>query len=362
MNSLSVDHSQRNSSIELLRIMCMMFIVGLHVIRFGVNAPYRADLPLGGADYMWCKVLDTVFSTAVDTFVLISGYFAIRFKPRKILKIWMMVLCYSYAVFIIKCLRGGVHLQDIKYLLPITSRTFWFISVYFVLCLLSPLINEFLSRTDKRRHALVAGSGVLLVYGWATVSYLFNFAQMIPDYGGGIINFVTLYLIGRYIRLYVTSRRPVWMYVLMFLAVLAVNVVVESCLSWVLGFGFSSFQNNDSVFTVAAAVLLLLTFRSLRFHSKVINLLATNCLAVFVFHMNDVVMPWLSSTFHLPSLTGFQILWACIYIPAMVYLAGVIVEAVRKWIFGGLEDRLIDRLACFCRQRMSQPRRKLYHR
>lgn len=104
---LTGSHGQRNSSIELLRIMCMIFIVGLHVIGFGVNVPYSTGSPLGGADYMWCKALGTIFSTAVDTFVLISGYFAIRLKPRKIAKIWMMVLSYSYSVFIIKYLRGG---------------------------------------------------------------------------------------------------------------------------------------------------------------------------------------------------------------------------------------------------------------
>ena len=107
MDILTVSHGQRNSSIELLRILCMMFIVGLHVIGFGVDAPYRTGLLFGGADYMWCKALGTIFSTAVDTFVLISGYFAIRLKPRKIAKIWMMVLCYSYTVFIIKWLGGG---------------------------------------------------------------------------------------------------------------------------------------------------------------------------------------------------------------------------------------------------------------
>ena len=330
----------------------MMFIVGLHVIGFGVDAPYRTGLLFGGADYMWCKALGTIFITAVDTFVLISGYFAIRLKPRKIAKIWLMVLCYSYTVFIIKWLLGRVHLSDVKYLLPVTSRVFWFISVYFVLCLLSPLINEFVSRIDRRQHAKVVGISVLLVYGWATVSYLFNFAQMIPDYGGGIINFVTLYLIGRYIRLYVSHHRPVWMLTLMFLAIIASNLIIESVLSMVLGFGFSSFQNNDSVFTVAAAVLLFMIFRSLHFHSKVVNLLATNCLAVFVFHMNDVVMPWLTSTFRLPTLAGAQILWACIYIPMMVYFAGVTVEAIRKLIFGGLENKLIDKLACFYRQRL----------
>lgn len=37
MDILTVSHGQRNSSIELLRILCMMFIVGLHVIGFGVS-------------------------------------------------------------------------------------------------------------------------------------------------------------------------------------------------------------------------------------------------------------------------------------------------------------------------------------
>lgn len=110
----SVSHGQRNSSIELLRILCMMFIVGLHVIGFGVEAPYRTGLPLGGEDYMLCKALDTLFSTAVDTFVLISGYFAIRLKLRKIAKIWLMVLFYSYSVFIIKYFRGGYAYQTLN--------------------------------------------------------------------------------------------------------------------------------------------------------------------------------------------------------------------------------------------------------
>lgn len=230
---------------------------------------------------------------------------------------------------------------------------FWFISVYFVLCLLSPLINEFLNRVNQRQHRFIVCSCITLVYGWATVSYFFNFAQMIPDYGGGIINFITLYLIGRFIRLYVSIQRPVWLLVLMFVGIIVVNVTIESCISMTLGFGFSSFQNNDSIFTVAAAVMLLLIFRSLHFHNKIINILAVNCLAVFVFHMNDIVMPWLSSTFHLHNLTGFHILWACFYIPLMVYLAGITVEALRKWIFDRLEDKLIDRMARFYRKRMN---------
>ena len=47
MVSLIESHKQRNSSFELLRILCMLFVIGGHLISKGMQISYNSNL-LGG--------------------------------------------------------------------------------------------------------------------------------------------------------------------------------------------------------------------------------------------------------------------------------------------------------------------------
>lgn len=97
--SISIPNSKtiRKSNFELLRIVCMLFIVSYHFLRYlvendNVSTPivYKATwLPL---------------HIAVICFVLISGYFHIRPTFKGALKLLLPVLVY-YAIpcFIVRC-------------------------------------------------------------------------------------------------------------------------------------------------------------------------------------------------------------------------------------------------------------------
>lgn len=102
-------HSSRNSSIELLRIICMLFVVAQHVIVFGIKPEWRADGFLGGSDYVLSHALFGLFVTAVDVFVLISGWFAIKWHPRKLVSMWIMVLFWSWIMAALRLSSGGGH-------------------------------------------------------------------------------------------------------------------------------------------------------------------------------------------------------------------------------------------------------------
>ena len=41
-------HKERNSSFELLRILCMLFVIGGHLIGKGMQIPYDGTSPGGG--------------------------------------------------------------------------------------------------------------------------------------------------------------------------------------------------------------------------------------------------------------------------------------------------------------------------
>ena len=114
-------YNERNSSYELLRILCMLFVVGGHLIGKGMQITYDNTLLGGGEDYTLSRLLYCFCTVAVSTFILISGYFGINFNWRKILKIWFSVLFFSWVIVIYKIIGKNDIKGCLPYFLPIIS-------------------------------------------------------------------------------------------------------------------------------------------------------------------------------------------------------------------------------------------------
>ncbi len=54
-------HKERNSSFELLRILCMLFVIGGHLIGKGMQIPYDGTSPWGGGGTICSQDCSTVF-------------------------------------------------------------------------------------------------------------------------------------------------------------------------------------------------------------------------------------------------------------------------------------------------------------
>lgn len=63
-------YNKRDSSFELLRILCMLFVIGEHLIGKGMHFTYDNTL-LGGEDYCLSKVL--------HSFCVVAVHFCINF-------------------------------------------------------------------------------------------------------------------------------------------------------------------------------------------------------------------------------------------------------------------------------------------
>ncbi|MGP1451869.1 MAG: acyltransferase family protein [Segatella oris] len=150
MEGIIYKHKERNSSFELLRILCMLFVVGGHLIGKGMQITYD-DTLLGGGDYGLSRLLYSFCTVAVSTFILISGYFGIKFNWRKIVKIWFSVLFFAWMIAGYKIIKQNDFKGSLPYFLPIISNEFWFISCYFVLC--GYLLYLFLY--DKNKYLLL---------------------------------------------------------------------------------------------------------------------------------------------------------------------------------------------------------------
>lgn len=199
--------------------------------------------------------------------------------------------------------------------------------------MLAPALNRVVENSTRRQLGILVLVLCGVTYCWATISYIFNFPQIIPDYGGGIVNFVTLYLTARWLRLYWSSKFKTWYLIAMLVGIQVLTQIFQLAYSHLLGFPFTAFENDNSLSCFLSAVIILLLFTRMTFHSRIINLLAVNSLAVYVLHMNDVAWSFIVQTFHLEGLTGWSILAACIVVPIVVYIVGIALEAVRKVVF-----------------------------
>lgn len=202
---------QRNTNLELLRIISMIFIIAHHLVVFGMG-----DFSFVGTNpNTFALYFLTMFGKiGVVIFILISSYFMIEseFTLRKLLILGGQVYFYSFLFLAVAILFLSLDVLTIPTIgasiLPISHSGYWFITCYIILMLFSPFLNKFIKGVSKNTLIKVILLSVLLwsifptfipamaSYPSQTI-YVGNNFQYSP-----LILFFVIYLIGSYIRLY----------------------------------------------------------------------------------------------------------------------------------------------------------------
>ncbi len=166
----------------------------------------------GGWPYYLQKLLYAVFTIAVNIFVLISAYFLVKskFKIKKLLALWLQVLFYGIAFYLISCAidSSNFGVGFVFYLAPITSNAFWFITAYLLLYLISPFLNIILNNASKKQLTILV-VGIFILDYLATrfgINAIVNFNS-----GYSLIWFMFLYILGGYLRLYPLKIKKIWL-------------------------------------------------------------------------------------------------------------------------------------------------------
>ncbi len=76
--------------------------------------------------------VNSLCNCAVTIFMLISGYYGIRFNLKKIIRFEMMVLFYSILFILVQyCLIGGVGAKEmVSSVFPLLTSKYWFYTAY----------------------------------------------------------------------------------------------------------------------------------------------------------------------------------------------------------------------------------------
>ena len=157
----------RDSNIELMRIVIMFFIVFLHFI---TNAELLSNGTLPST-FFHVNTIRGFLLVAVNCFVLISGYYGIKFKIKGLLSIYLTVLIYGAIGYFLHLFIDDQHIgRSILYntIFCISNSKMWFIPCYFSLYCISPILNSAIAVMTKKQYlySLITLTIIVVYFGW----------------------------------------------------------------------------------------------------------------------------------------------------------------------------------------------------
>ena len=275
----------RQSNIELLRIIAMFMILGLHVNFIAIGVPeiqVISNMPLQGFARLFTENMCIV---GVNVFVIISGWFGIHFETKGICSFIFQCLFFSLIVFIAFAATGQVEINRINIMSAflLYKNAYWFVWAYLFLYILAPVLNGFIDNANRGTVKRV----IILFFAIQTITFIFTKTDFSKD-GYSPLSFIGLYLLARYFRLYRNNHGKYKYLAIYLLCALCSTLIyfIPACLG----------NDRDSIltksiaytnpFNIAGALCLLLYFNNINLKSRFINWVASSCFAVYLFHMH----------------------------------------------------------------------------
>lgn len=327
---------ERNSNVEFLRIIAMMGIVALHYVNGDIGGLEKyADSSI----FVWAFVsgIRSIAIPLVNVFVLISGYYMIRstkFSFRKSADLLIIVFYHGFFLYIGFSLFSNSEITMngiLKNLFPFFYGSAWFIKNYIVLLLFVPFLNKTLTVLSMESYRRLLLIQLFLFSLW----YSIGFSPPLADDGYGIINFITLYIIGGYIRRFgceceiITKIKSTNAFVYF-----CVCVFLTAFASWFINpFGYAFITN-----ILGASLLFLAVIKMRNHYYWSVNLLANYAFDVYFVH--TYLFPYLG----VGKITGGVWLFPhLILIACSCYLVGFFCGCLRKAIMKRTVNKLFDR-------------------
>ncbi len=326
------DCKQRQSGLELLRIISMILIVFSHSAIFGnfdSNYPnfdrIIAIFKLGG-------------KLGVNIFVLISAYFMVTksFRWSRVFRLWSTAIFYSLLFFIIKLISGQevVYKDILMSLFPLSYSHWWFVTTFVWLLLLSPALNILIKNIEKKSYAI----GLII---FAFLFVIFPYINMVGfafdwrlDGYSNIIWFVYLYMLAGYIRLYGIKIDKFVICVLLLFFVFIKLMSVQ--------FLQVELFREEALGNFFMAIGLFLIFKDFKFKSKIVNFVASTMFGVYLVHENIFVRGWAWNNFASWLQTIVLNSYVCVVLSSfIVLLVCMLIEILRKQTVGRVVDKLI---------------------
>lgn len=323
----------RNSNIEILRIVAMFLILMLHVNFFSIGEPSVGEARTEIVSTFFRCFFESVSLISVNLYVLISGWFSIKFNFQRLAGFIFQSVFIITVVYIIGVILGKAQITELQLEeCLIMGRYGWFIKAYIGLYLLSPVLNYYTANASEQefRYLLISLFTFQFIYACVTLSADFIVA------GYSTFSFAALYLLAQYVkrhgkviienagRIFILSiiGYVIWGYVPVLLGVMRIF--------------YMSLHYTNPFNILAALSLLLIAVRAKPRVSAIINYIAASTFAVYLCHMCNT---WTATLYKQISIDLYDQYSGLLYLLNIglfittVFIVSILIDQPRKIIW-----------------------------
>lgn len=331
----------RNYGIDALRVLSIFMVLALHILGLGGIAD-RTTFP--DPKFLTVWTFEALLYCVMNCYALITGYVMIQGKYRytNLILLWLQVALVSVLGTVIYYFLKPGDIDKLVILLsvfPVSRKSYWYFSCYFVLYLLIPFINRALHSLTRRQAKVLC---ILLVLGVSGVTTLMDRDPLNLGGGYSAMWLMTLYILGACIRKFGFGTRIKARYLLTGFALSTLLTVGAFILLRLEAFSVllriwrtSVLLMHSSPTILFNSIALLLLFTRLKFKRnwviKIIRQLSPLSFGVYIMHAH----PQLSKFFFLDK--PFAV-FADYPIPLMIL--AVLLSAAGMFVFFGAIERL----------------------
>lgn len=350
----------KKSSLELMRIISMFFIILYHIILHSG----LADQAVGGSKFLLI-LLESFLVIHVNSFVLLTGYFQSE-KQAKLSKViqvinanWFYkVFCFIGIIILVKyfSLSNSIGLsfhQKLISVLPLDRCENWYVNCYLLIYIFSPFINILINKLDQKKFKKL----ILILFVVFSLAGTLLIGSVIPNYADGrcMLTFIFLYLVGAYLKKYpieesrifniYTDKMKKYMFLGLYMVLSLIIMTFRITAMFIVPYG-SAFIELSGIFNsltvsflsplvIMSAIAYFLFFKNMKFSSRIINFIGGTTFGIYLLHENIYIRAnlydWLNISKYANN--GIVMIGMVLLLGIMMFIACMIIEIIRKAIF-----------------------------
>ena len=245
----------RNTNIEILRFVLMVFICFWHVIVHGYCFKFYGEPGFVlNADIKIITFFTTLFAPATYCFMFISGWYGIKYSLRKYLYFAFLAICCMVLTIGIRFYLGDIDswYPVVSHIFPIATEKWWFLTCYIMVFLIAPFIEAGMKVIDPKMLKQIV--------------YIMTFIEvgslMLQEPTGlSFFGLLYIYFLARYLRMIqfdCSTRKLIIAYLVAFIALWALSYGASylggfKWIAWILAGSY----NNPAIIIMAITTFFL---------------------------------------------------------------------------------------------------------
>lgn len=328
----------RKYGIDVLKVISMLGIVGLHIINYG---GFLSNESLSLPERNVVLILNIVFLSSVNIFAMASGYLyqgreVIKYKSAISLIVVTIFYCFGETIvfYIFKREAFESGRIFIKSLFPYMFGEYWYLTSYLFVFIIMPYINVLMNHLSKKRTK----KGIMLLIACLSVV-----ATLVPtdffkvSLGFSPLWLILCYIIGAYIKETESEKKIKRIYCLLFWILNIICVFVIKTYIGARGVNCDGIIAYNSPFIIGNAIIIFMVLKDINIEGKILKFIMKKMseatFGVYLIHCHFLFFSYILIGFFIKQISGTYLLVKLLASILVIFLICSMIDIIRKYIF-----------------------------